>query len=97
MVDEQGRVSQVWFRFLQQLVNQPAASAAITVSASPFTYTASFPGNVVINGGTVTGLSVSRGTTSVTVATTQKIIPLGQGDSVVVTYSVLPTMTWLPS
>jgi urease accessory protein UreF len=41
-------------------------------------------------------LSVSRGTTAVTVSTAMKIIPLGQNDSVTVTYSVLPTITWLP-
>lgn len=96
MVDDQGRISQAWFRFFQQLVNQPSASQAVTVSGSPFTYTANTPGNIVINGGTVTALSVSRGTTTVTVSTATKIIPLGQNDSVIVTYSVLPTITWLP-
>lgn len=95
LVDEQGRLSQVWFRFFQSMVNQPPAATQITVGASPFAYVVNVPGTVFISGGTVTGLSVSRGTASVSI--TGQSVPVSQGDIVTVTYSVLPDVWFFPS
>lgn len=72
-----------------------AASATITVGASPFTYTASAVGHVLING-TVTALSLTRGSTMITLPLTTPIVPVDNGDAVKVTYSTAPTMTWVP-
>lgn len=72
-----------------------AAPTSITVGASPFTYTASAVGHVLING-TVTGLSLIRGTTTIALPLTTPIVPVDNDDAVKVTYSSAPTMTWVP-
>jgi hypothetical protein len=72
--------------------NHGAALTSITVTASPFTYTASGGANemVFIAGGTITLVKVN-GTTVFTVAS-DITIPLQTGEAVQVTYSVAPTM-----
>lgn len=68
----------------------PQGPASITVTASPFTYTAgATPETVYIYGGTVSDVSKS----SNTVATATGIsVQLEPNEAVVVTYSVAPTM-----
>lgn len=68
----------------------PVGPSAITVTASPFTYTSgSSPETVYINGGTVS--VVARG--AVTVASSSPaVVSLQANQSLVVTYSVAPTM-----
>lgn len=77
-------------RIVDNLGYNPVGSVAITVTASPFTYTAGdSPETVTINGGTVSSVVVggvsSFGQTNCTVS-------LSPGVSVVVTYSSIPTM-----
>lgn len=67
---------------------------AISVGASPFTYTASFNGWVRITGGTVSNITLTR-TSGYTV--TGDIFPVSRGDSLTVTYSGLPTMIFFSS
>lgn len=71
--------------------HNPQGPAAITVSASPFTYTAGpTPEVVYISGGTVSSI-VKSGSTLATA--TDRAIHLEPLQAVVVTYSVAPTMT----
>lgn len=68
----------------------PQGMAAITVTASPFTYTAGHTEeNVYIRGGTVSDIAVDGSTVFVA---TDKMVSLSPGKSVVVTYTVAPTM-----
>lgn len=68
----------------------PQGVAAITVTASPFTYTAGIsPETVYIRGGTVSNITKSG--TSLFVAT-NCTVGLGPNQSIVVTYSAAPTM-----
>jgi len=68
----------------------PQGVAAITVGASPFTYTAGDTAEVIyITGGTVS-LVVKNGIT--VFAASPCTVHLGPGEAVVVTYSGLPTM-----
>ena len=68
----------------------PVGVAAITVTASPFTYTAGHvPETVYITGGTVS-LIVQGGTTLFTA--TEKTVYLGPNEAITLTYSGLPTM-----
>ena len=82
------------------LPDPPAAQAApvasITVTASPFTYTAPFAGNVAVTGGTVSAITLIRQSTSVATGLTVGLISVSRGDQVQVTYSVTPTLTFIP-
>ncbi len=68
----------------------PPVPAAVTVTASPMTYTASTVGEwLFINGGTVSSVTLG----GVTVASTTDVaIPCEPSDSVVITYSSAPTL-----
>lgn len=78
---------------------QPAAQpvASITVTASPFTYTVPANGTVVVNGGIVSAIAISRQGTSVTTGLIDAVLPVSRLDQVTVTYTGLPTMTFLPT
>jgi hypothetical protein len=75
------------------------AIAAVTVTASPFAYTAQASGTLSIEGGTVSAVTLKRGTpAAVTVAAASGVlVPVAAGDIVTTTYSVLPTMNFIPS
>jgi len=70
--------------------------SAITVGASPFTYTASFAGSVAITG-SVTSISFIRQGAIVATGLTTGVIPVCRFDQLVVTYpGAAPTMTFIP-
>lgn len=96
IVDNAGFISRYWYQFFNNLIpTNPLPESAITVTASPFTYTLPSNGYVVINGGTVSAINVKRINSYVT-GLTGGVIALSRGDSVVVTYTVAPTMTFMP-
>jgi len=69
----------------------------ISVGGSPFAYTVPAYGNVVVQGGTVSAITLTRpGGAAVNIGVTAGIIPVQTGDIVTVTYSVAPTMTFIP-
>ena len=71
----------------------PLGATAITVAASPFTFTntTGAPIAVQVNGGTVSGITVNtQGLGSIVAG--QFVVP--QGESIVVTYTVAPTMVY---
>ena len=70
-------------------VPQPFAPA---VGASPFAYQAPFRGTVVVQGGTVSAVTMTRGASVVTWPA-GSVVPVFTGDVVTVTYSVAPTIT----
>lgn len=73
----------------------PVGGAAITVGASPYTYRASSsPETVYIRGGTVSSIVVGGRTiaTAVISANSPITVDLGPNETVIVTYTVLPTM-----
>jgi hypothetical protein len=74
----------------------PAAIEPITATGSPFAYTATAGGVVVVTGGTVTGIALTRGS-AVAMGQTTGNFPVRNGDILTVTYSASPTMTFIPS
>lgn len=81
--------------YLQQFTQAPPKFLPIIVDTSPFSYTAKEPGFVFVSGGTVSAITLMRGPDSLNV-TGQKIIPVSINDIVETTYSVLPTLTFIP-
>jgi hypothetical protein len=69
--------------------------AAITVGASPFVYTSSTIGNLYVAGGTVSAVVLARSSVTLAAAT-NRFIPMAANDTVTITYSVLPTVTFVP-
>ena len=92
-------IAQAWRSFFQQFVQAPSAILPITLTASPFSYTAVEPGNLAISGGTISAITLTRGTTVITLATSAaaKLVPVAIGDIVTITYSILPTLQFIPS
>lgn len=93
-----GKWSDTWYRFLVRLAQLSAGQPfhPLSVGASPFTYTARTIGHVFVTGGTVSAVSLARSGTALAVPP-DTFIPVAANDSVTVTYSVLPDMTFIPS
>jgi len=72
------------------------ASSTITPSVSPYTYTATSSGFVIINGGTVSLIEFARNASFIAVGLLAGMFPVGIGDQLRVTYAVVPTMTFIP-
>ena len=88
-----------WYTFwLGLLQGQPVgAPIAIVPGVSPFSYVAPLGGTVILTGGTVSKIEVSRdGVKFYSTGQTSGMFPLSMGDTLRVTYSVVPTMTFVP-
>jgi hypothetical protein len=97
-VDTLQKIKEPWVQYLSQFTIAPPAFMDITVSASPFSYQAEEPGNIYISGGTVSGITLTRGADTITLSTVRPcLVPVAVADIVTVTYSVLPTIKFIPS
>ncbi len=72
-------------------------SQAITVGVSPFSYTAPFNGSVAVSGGTVSVISIIRQGVTVATGVIAGFFALSRLDQIQVTYTVAPTMAFLPT
>jgi hypothetical protein len=89
-----------WFFYWAGLFNglPPAAEIAVTPGVSPYVYSAPVKGSVIVNGGTVSAIAFSRnGTTFYTTGQTSGMFTLNAQDRLRVTYTVTPTMTFVPT
>lgn len=92
--------SKDWFLFWAGLFSglPPALPLPIVVGASPFTYSPQIKGSVIVNGGTVSAVSFSRdGITNYPTGQTAGMFTLNAADRLIVTYTVVPTMTLIPT
>jgi hypothetical protein len=87
-----------WYRYFQDLERGiPGANElAIIVGASPFMYPAPRGGFIIINGGTVSKVEFTR-TLTYNTGQTQGCFPVSLGDQLTVSWSVKPTMTFVPT
>ena len=98
-IETKGQIERTWYQFFGDVWNgRPrGAIATVTVGTSPFTYQVTTKGFMVIQGGTVSLIQFTRdGITNINTGVTAGCIPLSQGDSIIVTYTVAPNMTWVP-
>lgn len=99
-LQKQSVTSKDWYFFWAGLFNglAPAAELAITLGASPYTYSAPVKGSVIVSGGTVSAIAFSRdGSTFYTTGQTAGMFTLNAQDRLRVTYTVLPIMTFVPT
>jgi hypothetical protein len=67
------------------------AFAAVSLGSSPATYTFPARGTLFVNGGTVTSITLHRGSTIITTGQTQGGIAGNVSDTSTITYSTIPT------
>lgn len=99
-VEENRILSAPAFRALRRIflgIVEPKSPSAVTVPASPATLTAGSHGSFVIQGGTVSVISLIRTSTVVVTGVTTGVIPVLRGDQVRITYTVVPTVTFFGS
>lgn len=73
------------------------ASISVTVGASPYDYVAASEGMLFVSGGGVSSMSFSRdGSTFYPTGSFYGAFPLRKGDTMRITYSVAPTVTFVP-
>lgn len=92
-------ISKGWYSFLAGLLTgQPTGlPSQIVLTGSPFSYKAAQGGTLIIQGGTVSMVSFTRdGTTNFNTGQTQGLFPVSQGDTLILTYSSAPTVTFVP-
>lgn len=70
--------------------------AAVVVGASPFTFVAPAAGHLLVVGGVVSAISLTRQGTATALGLTSGFIPVSRYDSVKVTYTGVPTITFIP-
>lgn len=85
-----------WNNYFQQFTQNPPAAMSVELDGSPFSITPNAHGTLFIIGGTISQILLIRGTTSINL-TGQKIIPIRISDTVEITYSGAPTLTFLPN
>jgi len=106
LMDENGIMNTQWYLFFynigkQTFANLPA-SQTVTVTGSPFTFTAAAAGALFITGGKGVVISLIR--YGVTVASNIVVggfgaatgsIPVGAGDQVIIKYAAVPTVVFM--
>jgi hypothetical protein len=91
--------SKDWYFFWSGLFRglPPAAVAAVTPGVSPYIYSAPVRGSLIVSGGTVSAIAFSRdGTTFYVTGQTAGMFLLAAADQLRITYTVLPTVTFVP-
>lgn len=97
VTDQRGIVTQSWWEFFKSV--SPSADSGsesvITVGVSPFSYTTPDDGFVLVQGGTVSAISITRKSAYAT-GLTAGMFPVGRGDILIVTYTGSPNMVMFP-
>ena len=92
-----GVTSSAWYRFLISGLYQgtpPGSEITLTLTGSPFVYTAPNKGFVLLSNGTVSAVTITRlGTYTLP---TSGVLPVSKNDILTVTYSVAPNMVFFP-
>lgn len=101
-ITKNSSIDRTWYTFIQGMWKgqAPGTEAPVTLTPSPFIYTASRKGFAIVQGGTVSVVSwqgSARGsTTPHNTGQTSGCFPLSQGDQLIITYSSAPNVTFVP-
>lgn len=100
------RITHNWYLLLYNLAAQvlggqasPPVPAAfpVTPTGSPYTYGAQADGDLAVVGGLVSKIELTRVSITVQVGITAQLFSVRAGDSVVITYSEAPAITFFPN
>ncbi len=101
--DPGGNLGQIWYYLLQLLWRRsggsgvPLPPVALVPTGSPFLYDTDISGTFIVDGGTVSEISIVRSAQNIVTGVIAGAIPIMRGDTIAVTYTGAPTMTFLPS
>ena len=97
-VDDGGKFTPAWQRGLTRLAQLTAERKprAVSPTLSPFAFTATTIGHLLISGGNVSAVALVRGDTTIA-CPISGFIPMAAKDSVLITYTVAPTLNFIPS
>lgn len=96
---KKGFTTRGWYTFWSGLLKgQPTGlPSAVPLTASPMNYKAPSGGTVIIQGGTVSLVSISRdGITNFNTGQTQGLFPVSLGDVLIINYTGTPALTFVP-
>jgi hypothetical protein len=107
-VDQQGRITLSWLRFLQAIFQRSggttgsisdAPAVVVTPTGSPFTFTATATGSLLVSGGGVSKMTFTRdGVNFYKVGHFYCAHPVDTNDSLIITYPYgAPTMVFIPT
>ena len=71
------------------------AAASVTVGASPYSYTPTDDGLVVVAGGTVSALDYGRNGAFTGLGLLAGLVPVKSGDTLRITYTIAPTVSFI--
>lgn len=97
---DRGFTSKDWYFAWQGLYAglPPSNVIEVTPTGSPFTYTAPVKGFMIVRGGTVSAVEFSRdSTTYYNLTQTAGTFPVNAADLLRITYSVVPTVVFVPT
>lgn len=94
-----GHTARGWYTFWSGLLmGQPTGLPfSVPLSSSPMSYQAQQGGTLIIQGGTVSMVSFTRdGVTNYNTGQTQGLFPVSQFDTLIITYTGTPNLTFVP-
>jgi hypothetical protein len=96
-------LAQIWYYLLRTFWQRQGGSGSVLPSVivnpdmSPYLYSSDINGTLVVQGGTVSEISIVRGTSNIVTGLIQGPVPMLRGDTVAITYSIKPNITFLPA
>lgn len=99
-LQDKGITSKDWFFYWANLFTglAPAAEVPVVPGASPYTYSPAVKGTLIVSGGTVSLIRFSRdGTNFYATGQIAGMLPMNARDQLVITYTVTPTVTFVPT
>lgn len=90
-----GKLLTPWIQYLQQFTQAPPKFVTLSVGRLAFAYVAKEPGFIYISGGTVSSVSLIRGSDTLDV-TGQMFIPVSINDTILISLTVAPVVKFIP-
>lgn len=95
-VDKDGQLTDEAFRVIRWLQGVPPTTPLVLVlTPSPVAYQATKDGAIVVDGGIVSTITLTRSSVVVSIPATSGMFPVRQNDVLTITYTVAPTVTVL--
>lgn len=96
---QKGNTTKDWYFFFSGIFKglPPAFVEPVVIGASPYSYSALRQGALIVSGGTVSLIEFSRdGITYYDTGQTSGMFPINASDVIRITYTVAPTVTFVP-